>query len=67
MKGDNQMAGINFIGSYSGIDQSIIDKLMEVERLPLNQFNTKKESITEKQNAWKDVKFEFCKSAICYK
>lgn len=49
------MAGINFIGSYSGIDQSTIDQLMEVERLPLTQFNTKKTSITEQQNAWKDI------------
>lgn len=49
------MAGINFIGSYSGIDQSMIDQLMEAERLPLNQLSSKKTGITAKQNAWKDV------------
>lgn len=49
------MSGINFIGSYSGIDSSVIDQLMEVERLPLNQYNSKKTSITEEQNAWKDI------------
>lgn len=49
------MAGISFIGSYSGIDSSVIDKLMEVERLPLKQFDNKKASITEEQNAWKNI------------
>jgi len=49
------MAGINFIGSYSGIDQATIDKLMEVEKLPLIQLSNKKIDITSKQNAWKDV------------
>ena len=49
------MSGINFIGSYSGIDQSVIDQLMEVERLPLRQYESKKSSITQKQNAWKDI------------
>jgi flagellar hook-associated protein 2 len=49
------MAGLNIIGSYSGIDQSSIDKLMEAEKLPLVQLANKKTSITEKQNAWKDI------------
>jgi flagellar hook-associated protein 2 len=50
------MAGsINFMGTYSGIDQSTIDQLMQVERLPLNQLNNKKTSITAEKNAWKDV------------
>lgn len=49
------MAGLNFIGSYSGIDQSAIDKLMEVERLPLKKYTTQKTNITTQQNAWKDV------------
>ena len=49
------MAGINFIGSYSGIDQATIDKLMQVEKLPLVQLSNKKVDITAKQNAWKDV------------
>jgi len=46
---------INFLGSYSGIDQSTIDKLMQIEKLPLNQLNNKKTDITAQQNAWKDV------------
>lgn len=49
------MAGINFIGSYSGIDQTSIDKLMEAHKMPLKSLNNKKTSITDKQNAWKDV------------
>ncbi|NLY45157.1 MAG: flagellar filament capping protein FliD [Tissierella sp.] len=49
------MSGLSFIGSYSGIDRSTIDQLMQVERLPLNQLNTRKTSITDQQNAWKDI------------
>jgi flagellar hook-associated protein 2 len=49
------MAGLNIIGSYSGIDQATIDKLMEAEKLPLVQLSNKKTDITAKQNAWKDV------------
>lgn len=47
--------GMSFIGSYSGIDQATIDQLMEAERMPLKHMTRKKESIVEKQNAWKDV------------
>ena len=43
------------MGSYSGIDRSTIDQLMEIERLPLKQYTTKKTSIGEQQNAWKDI------------
>jgi len=46
---------INFIGTYSGIDQTSIDKLMQAERIPLNKLNDKKTVITNKQNAWKDI------------
>ena len=49
------MAGLNFIGSYSGIDKATIDKLMEAEKMPLVQLANKQTSITTKQNAWKDV------------
>lgn len=49
------MAGISFIGSYSGIDRSMIDQLMEAEKMPLVQLSNKKTTITEKQNAWKDI------------
>ena len=46
---------INFLGSYSGIDQSMVDRLMQIEKLPLNHLNRQKTDITAKQNAWKDV------------
>lgn len=49
------MAGMNFIGSYSGIDKTTIDQLMAAEKFPLIQLSNKKTSITEKQNAWKDI------------
>lgn len=49
------MSGLSFIGSYSGIDQATIDKLMQVERQPLKLYNSRKTSITEQQNAWKDI------------
>ncbi len=49
------MAGISFIGSYSGIDKSTIDQLMEAERMPLKQLTNKQFDITEKKDAWKDV------------
>lgn len=43
------------MGSYSGIDKSTIDQLMAAEKMPLVQLSNKKTSITEQQNAWKDV------------
>ena len=49
------MAGINFIGSYSGIDKKTIDQLMQAEKMPLIQLSNKKTDLTAKQNAWKDV------------
>lgn len=49
------MAGINIMGSYSGIDPKSIDGLMEIEKLPLVALAAKKTDITGKQNAWKDV------------
>lgn len=50
------MAGsINFLGSYSGIDQATIDQLMAAEKMPLVQLSNQKTSITAKNNAWKDV------------
>lgn len=48
-------SSINFLGSYSGIDQTTIDQLMEAEKLPLIQMANKKTDITEKKNAWKDI------------
>ncbi|SCZ77817.1 flagellar filament capping protein FliD [Acidaminobacter hydrogenoformans] len=49
------MAGINFIGSYSGMDQGVIDKLMAVEKRPLITFAEKKTDLEARQGAWKDV------------
>ena len=49
------MTGINFIGSYSGVDKGMIDKLMQAEKMPLVNMSNKKTSIVEKQNAWKDI------------
>ena len=49
------MAGINFIGSYSGMDQGVIDKLMAVEKRPLVTFASKKTGLEARQGAWKDV------------
>lgn len=46
---------VNFIGSYSGIDNNTIKQLMEVEKLPLVGLAKKKTNITEMQNAWKDI------------
>ncbi|MFZ7131503.1 MAG: flagellar filament capping protein FliD [Eubacteriales bacterium] len=48
-------SSINFLGSYSGIDQTSIDSLMEAEKLPLVQMANKKSDLTEKKNAWKDI------------
>lgn len=50
------MATVNFMGSYSGIDQTMIDQLMAVEKRPLIKLSEKKESIGTQKNAWNDVK-----------
>jgi len=50
------MATVNFLGSYSGIDQTMIDQLMAVEKRPLIKLSEKKESIGTQKNAWNDVK-----------
>lgn len=49
------MSKINFMGSYSGIDGSMIDQIMEAEKMPLVQFANRRETITAQQNAWKDI------------
>ena len=35
------MSGLSFVGSYSGIDSSTIDKLMEAEALRGKQYTNK--------------------------
>jgi flagellar hook-associated protein 2 len=47
--------GINFLGSYSGIDQSTVDSLMDMERLPLVQMAEQKATFESKQGAWRDI------------
>lgn len=49
------MSSINILGTYSGIDMSTVEKLMEVERLPLAGLTKKKTTLSEVQNAWRDV------------
>lgn len=50
------MSTVNFLGSYSGIDQTMIDQLMAVEKRPLIKLSEKKENIGTQKNAWNDVK-----------
>ena len=47
---------INFLGSYSGIDQSTIDQLMNIEKRPLIQLSEKKTNMETQKNAWNDVR-----------
>jgi len=47
---------INFMGSYSGIDSSMIDQLMAIEKRPLVQMSERKTSMESQKNAWNDVR-----------
>lgn len=47
---------INFMGSYSGIDQTMIDQLMAIEKRPLVQMSERKTSMETQKNAWNDVR-----------
>lgn len=47
---------INFLGSYSGVDQSTIDQLMAVEKRPLIQLSEKKTNTETQMSAWNDVR-----------
>lgn len=47
---------INFIGSFSGIDNNTIEQLMSIEKRPLIQFSEQKISLESRKNAWNDVK-----------
>lgn len=49
------MGSINFLGSYSGIDQSMIDQLMAAEKMPLVGMNAKVQNYETEKNAWKDI------------
>lgn len=50
------MSTVNFMGSYSGIDQTMIDQLMAIEKRPLIQLSEKKTSLESEKNAWNDVR-----------
>ena len=49
------MAGINFLGSYSGIDQGVIDQLMMVERQPVIHMTRKKKDYEGIKSTWRDI------------
>ncbi len=44
------------MGSYSGIDQTMIDQLMAVEKRPLVQMSERKTTMETQKNAWNDVR-----------
>lgn len=43
------------MGIYSGIDMSMVDKIMEAEAAKGTKFTRQKEQYTKSQNAWKDM------------
>ncbi|WP_461205748.1 flagellar filament capping protein FliD [Clostridium sp. DL1XJH146] len=49
------MSSINFLGSYSGIDQTMVDQLMAAEKMPLVSMSTKVQDYETEKNAWKDI------------
>lgn len=49
------MSGLNMVGSYSGIDMSVIDQLIEAEKAKGVKFTNQKQKIEREKNAWKDV------------
>lgn len=49
------MGNFNIMGSYSGIDMSVIDQMIEAERSKGVQFTNRKDKIEREQGAWKDV------------
>lgn len=49
------VGSLSFMGSYSGIDSSTIDSLIEAESGKLVQYTNKKENLTKEKTAWNDV------------
>lgn len=49
------MSGINFLGTYSGIDSSVVDQLIAAEATKKVTFTNKIEKYTSEKNAWNDV------------
>lgn len=46
---------MNVMGLYSGIDMSMVDKIMEAEAAKGVRFTQQKEQYTKSQNAWRDM------------
>lgn len=49
------MSAMNIMGTYSGIDMSTIDKLIQAESARGTKFATQKNEYQTQQTAWKDV------------
>lgn len=49
------VGSLSFMGSYSGIDSSTIDSLIEAESGKLVQYTNKKENLAKEKTAWNDV------------
>lgn len=49
------MTSINLMGTYSGIDMSVIDQLVEAEKAKGVKFTNRKQDIERERSAWKDV------------
>ncbi len=49
------MSRINFMGTYSGIDMSVIDQMMAVEKRPLIRMSEQKTTFQAQKGAWRDV------------
>lgn len=49
------MTSINLMGTYSGIDMSVIDQLVEAEKAKGVKFTNQKTKIETEKNAWKDI------------
>lgn len=49
------IGSLSFMGSYSGIDSSTIDSLIEAESGKLVQYTNKKENLAKEKTAWNDV------------
>ena len=50
------MAGLQIMGLSSGMDyNTIIDKLLALERIPISRMNARKDVYKQQQDAWRDV------------
>ncbi|WP_028273868.1 flagellar filament capping protein FliD [Atopococcus tabaci] len=49
------MGSVNIMGTYSGIDATVVDQLIEAEKAKGVKFTNKKEKLEREKNAWKDI------------